>query len=98
MSPEEKTIRDQLGKDYIERFPKAYSQFVQANQKLARQFPKNVKVVNLYNLDSQLPKPTFSDAVHLTDKANAVIANKLYQSITSWGKFQIIPQNYYLKE
>lgn len=98
LSLEEKAIREQLGKDYIERFPKAYSQFVQANQQLAKQFPKNVKVVNLYNLGSPLSKTTFSDAIHLTEKANTAIAQKLYQSLTSWEKIQIIPQNFYLKE
>ncbi|MCU0534937.1 MAG: SGNH/GDSL hydrolase family protein [Hydrococcus sp. Prado102] len=98
LSPQEKAIREQLGQDYTQKMPKAYEKFVQANQQLAKTFPNNIKVLNFYQLDKSFPTPTFSDAIHLSDKANAALAQKLYQSITSFEKMQIIPQNYYLKE
>ncbi|NJP20138.1 MAG: SGNH/GDSL hydrolase family protein [Hydrococcus sp. CRU_1_1] len=98
LSSQEKAIREQLGQDYTQKMPKAYEKFVQVNQQLAKTFPNNVKVLNLYQLDRNFPIPTFSDAIHLSDKANAAIAQKLYQSITNFEKMQIIPQNYYLKE
>ena len=97
LSPEEKSLRDKLGKEYLEKIPKAYSQFVQVNRQLAKTFPNNVKLLNLYNLDSNFPKPAFLDPIHLTKGANLALAEKLYQSITSWEKIQIIPKNFILK-
>lgn len=97
LSSDEKAIRDRLGKEYIEEFPKAYGEFVKATQQLANIYPKNVKVVNFYNSNGAFPTPMFSDTVHLTDKANTVLAEKLYHAITAWEKIQIIPQNFYLK-
>jgi lysophospholipase L1-like esterase len=97
LSPEEKTIREQLGKEYSEQLPKAYEKFAQANQQLAKAFPNNVKVLNLYS-DKNLPTSTFSDAIHLSAKANGVVADKLYQTLTSSEKIQIVPQYFYLKE
>lgn len=98
LSPQEKAIREQLGQDYIQKIPKAYGKFVQVNPALAKTFPNNVKVLNLYQLDPSFASPTFTDAIHLSDKANAAIAQKVYQSLASFEKMQIIPQNYYLKE
>ena len=81
----------------LEEFPKAYGEFVKATQQLANIYPKNVKVVNFYNSNGAFPTPMFSDTVHLTDKANTVLAEKLYHAITAWEKIQIVPQNFYLK-
>ncbi|GBF80432.1 SGNH/GDSL hydrolase family protein [Aphanothece sacrum] len=97
LSSQEKMIRDYLGKEYFEKFPPAYGDLIKASQQLQKAFPKNVKVVNLYNSNTAFPSPMFSDAVHLTDKANTVLAEKLYHSIIAWEKIQIIPQNFYLK-
>lgn len=97
LSPEEKKIQEQLGKDYLAKMPKAYSQFVQISQQLAKAFPNNLKVLNFYQ-DKSLPPASFSDAVHLNEQANTVLVEKLYQAIATSEKIQIIPQNYYLKE
>lgn len=95
--PQEKILRDQLGKKYLEKMPKSYSKFIEVNQQLAKIFPKNVTVVNLYNLNQTFSKPMFSDPIHLTEQANTFIAEKLYYTLTSWEKIKIIPQNFYLK-
>lgn len=97
LSPQEKEIQEQLGKDYLEKMPKDYTKFAQTSQQLAKAFPSNLKILNLYQ-DKSLPTATFSDAVHLSEAANTVIAEKLYQGIATSEKIQIIPQNYYLKE
>lgn len=97
LSAEEKAIRDRLGKDYLEDFPKAYDELVKASQQLAQELPKNVKVVNFYNSNSSFPTPMFSDPVHLTEQSNKVMVEKLYHAITAWEKIQIIPQHFYLK-
>ncbi|MEA5510396.1 SGNH/GDSL hydrolase family protein [Crocosphaera sp. UHCC 0190] len=97
LSADEKAIRDRIGNEYVEKFPKAYGEFVKTTQQLAKAYPKNVKVVNFYNGNSNFPTPMFADTVHLTDKANTRLAENLYHAITAWEKIQIIPQNYYLK-
>jgi lysophospholipase L1-like esterase len=98
LSQAEKTIREQLGQDYTQKMPAAYGKIIQASQQLAKTFPNRVKVLNFYNLDKSFPTPTFLDAIHLTEKGNAVVAEKLYQTVASTEKIQIIPQNFYLQE
>lgn len=98
LSPQEKLIRDQLGRDYLEKMPQAYNKFVQANQQLAQTYPKNVKVLNFYNFNESLSEPMFFDHTNLNPQANTVLAEKLYYTMTSWDKIQIIPQNFYLKD
>ncbi|ACK67134.1 GDSL-like lipase/acylhydrolase domain-containing protein [Rippkaea orientalis PCC 8801] len=97
LSANEKAIRDRLGKEYIEQFPKAYANLAKANQQLAQAFPRNVKNLDLYQGNSAFPTPMFSDTIHLTEQSNKVLAEKLYHAITAWEKIQIIPQNFYLK-
>ncbi len=97
LSPDEKAIRDRLSKEYIEEVPAAYKEFVKATQQLGKAYPKNVKVLNFYQSNSNFPTPMFTDTVHLTEKSNTVLAETLYHAITAWEKIQIIPQNYYLK-
>jgi lysophospholipase L1-like esterase len=97
LSSDEKAIRDRLGKEYTEQFPKDYTEFVKATQQLGKAYPKNVKALNFYQSNSNFPTPMFSDTVHLTEKSNKVLAESLYHAITAWEKIQIIPQNFYLK-
>lgn len=97
LSPDEKAVRDRLSQEYIEEMPAAYQEFVKATQQLGKAYPKNVKVLNFYQSNSNFPTPMFTDTVHLTEKSNTVLAETLYHAITAWEKIQIIPQNYYLK-
>ncbi|MDJ0728908.1 MAG: SGNH/GDSL hydrolase family protein [Crocosphaera sp.] len=97
LSSDEKAIRDRLGKEYLEAFPTAYKEFVKATQQLGNAYPKNVKVLNFYQSNSNFPTPMFTDTVHLNEKSNTVLAETLYHSITAWEKIQIIPQHFYLK-
>lgn len=98
LSDAEKVMRNQLGKEYLEQVPKAYSQLVQTSQQLAKSFPKTVKTIDLYQGQQNWPTPSFSDPIHLTAPANRSLAERLYATITSWEKIQIIPQNFYLKD
>ncbi|MDJ0510939.1 MAG: SGNH/GDSL hydrolase family protein [Crocosphaera sp.] len=97
LSSDEKAVRDRLGTEYLEKFPKAYTEFVKATQQLGKAYPKNVKVLNFYQSNSNFPTPMFTDSVHLTEKSNTVLAETLYHAITAWEKIQIVPQNFYLK-
>ncbi|MGH2412854.1 MAG: SGNH/GDSL hydrolase family protein, partial [Microcystaceae cyanobacterium] len=98
LSQAEKEIREQLGKDYLEKMPKAYNRLVSATQKLETIFPNQVQVVSFYPLGQNFPATTFLDTIHLSDKANGVVAEQLYQTLATWQKTQIIPENFNLKQ
>lgn len=97
LSPQEKKIQEELGKDYLEKIPKMYGKLGENSQQLAKTFPNNLKILNFYQ-NKGLPPASFSDAIHLNEQANTVIAEKLYEAIATSEKIQIIPQFYYLKE
>ncbi len=92
LSEAERAIVQELGKDYQQKVSSSYTQFGQAVELLEQNFPHNVKVLNFYQLQEKLPVPAFSDAIHLTAAANSAIAGQLYETITQWQKFQIIPK------
>jgi lysophospholipase L1-like esterase len=98
LSASEKALRDHLGKNYLERVPKYYGKFAEASQQLGKNSSKNIKILNFYTLESNFPSPAFVDAIHLTKAANTALAQKLYQSLTSWEAMQVIPENFYLKK
>jgi lysophospholipase L1-like esterase len=98
LSSQERSIRDQLGTDYLTKMSKSYEKLAQGGQQLSKVYPNNVKVQNFYYLPSKFPSPVFIDAIHLTNQGNKGIAQQLYTTLTSWEKMQIIPQYYYLKD
>lgn len=98
LSSQERTIREQLGTDYLTKMSKSYEKLAQGGQQLSKVYPNNVKVQNFYYLPSKFPSPVFIDAIHLTNQANKGMAQQLYYTLTNWEKMQIIPQFYYLKD
>ncbi|HBR74366.1 MAG TPA: hypothetical protein DEA78_11790 [Cyanobacteria bacterium UBA11159] len=58
---------------------------------MERGFPKNTKTLNLYNIYDKVPDRIFLDAIHLTDKGNAILSDRLYQTIAALPKLQIPP-------
>lgn len=92
LTPTEGEITTQLGREYIKTIKETYPRFVGANQYLAKLFPKNVKVLDLYNLSDKYPSPSFIDAIHLTDNANGMVAEQFYYALTSLTKMQIVPR------
>ena len=92
LTPTEGEIVTQLGRTYIQQIKDTYPRFVGANQYLAQIFPKNVKAIDLYNLKDEYPAPSFIDAVHLTETANAMVADQFYYAIASFPKMQLTPQ------
>ncbi len=92
LTPTEGEITTQLGRTYIKKIKDTYPRFVGANNYLVKIFPKNVKALNLYNLDDKYPSPSFIDAIHLTEPANEMVAEQLYYAIASFSKMQVIPR------
>ena len=102
----EQEIIAALEADYIQTMQENYPLFSKVNQKLAQTFPKNVKNVDFYKSLAQLltedgdfpqGEPVFTDTIHLTDQVNRVIANQLYQTVTTLPKIQVVPENYNLR-
>lgn len=98
----EQEIIEALEPDYIQTMQENYPLFSKVNQKLAQTFPKNVKNVDFYQSLAQLltedgnftqGEAVFTDTIHLTDQVNRVIANQLYQTVTTLPKIQVIPEN-----
>lgn len=92
LTPTEGEIVTQLGRKYIQAISDNYPRFVGANNYVAKLYPKNVKSLDLYNLSDKYPSPSFIDAIHLTETANAMVAEQLYYAISSMPKMQIVPK------
>ena len=98
LSPADRQIQQDLGKKYLAQMPNHYQQLLAANQQLGKQYPANVKAVNLYSLKAPKSATTFADAIHLTKEGNQALTQALYQQIIAWPKMQVIPENFYLKD
>ncbi len=85
-------IATELGRTYIERVKASYPAFTEASAKLAKFYPKNLEVVDLYQLTEKYPSPSFIDAIHLNEAANEKAAEQLYYAIAGFSKMQVVPK------
>ena len=85
-------IATELGRTYIKKVRSSYPAFTSASLGLAKSYPKNIKVLDLYKLTDKYPSPSFVDAIHLNKVANEKVAEQLYYGIASLPKMQIKPQ------
>ena len=85
-------IATELGRTYIEQVRQSYPVLIQASKRLAKAYPNNMKVLDLYKLTNKYPSPSFIDAIHLNKVANTKVAEQLYYGIASLPKMQITPQ------
>ena len=92
LTPTEGEIVTQLGRTYIQTIKDNYPRFVGASRYLAKIFPQNVKAIDLYNLNDKYPSPSFIDAIHLTEPANAMVAEQFYYAIAAFSKMQVVPK------
>lgn len=81
LSPKEKKILDQLGSTYKERVKTGYGQLQQSVEQVKGEFPKGVVTLNLNSVYANFAGEAFQDAIHLTDEANTVLADQLYETI-----------------
>jgi lysophospholipase L1-like esterase len=88
LSANEKEIVVQLGRKYLQKMKSNYPAFVASGYRLQKYLPKNIQFVNFYNKSNSLPVPIFSDAIHLTDDANAAIAEQLFETIVASPKMK----------
>jgi hypothetical protein len=91
LSPKERDVLNELGPIYKQRVQAGYVELTQVMQKLQEAFPNNVKTLNFYKLDQDLPQETFYDAIHLTEEGNKVLAEQFYRTLTNLQKLQVTP-------
>ncbi|MEL6493597.1 MAG: SGNH/GDSL hydrolase family protein [Cyanobacteria bacterium J06623_7] len=85
-------IATELGRTYIKQVRESYPVLIGAAKQLARSYPNNIKVLDLYKLTDKYPSPSFVDAIHLNEAANQKVAEQLYYGISSLSKMQLKPQ------
>ena len=81
LSPQEKKILEQLGPAYPNRVRAGYTELRQAVRQVQSEFSKNVVVLNLDETYASFAGGAFQDAIHLTDEANTVVADRLQETI-----------------
>jgi hypothetical protein len=91
LSSQEKALLKELGPKYKERVETGYGKLAQISQQLQEAFPKNVKTLNFYKLDEDLSKGGFTDAIHLSEEANTVLAERFYRTLTGLSNLQVTP-------
>jgi len=82
LSPREKKILSQLGGSYPTRAKAGYEQLQPVLGQVKREFPKGVLPLNLNDAYADFAGDAFQDAIHLTDEANTVLADQLYEQIS----------------
>ena len=92
MSEKERQLLGELGSTYTQRVKDGYVQLAAGNQQLERMYGQNVKTLNFYKLYEKSPRQAFSDAVHLTDEANTILADRLYKTMLELPLLQIAIQ------
>ncbi len=77
LTKEEEVILRSLGKEYSDRVTNAYNL---ANKTLSNGL-SNAKFINFYQLFQDANQQAFTDPIHLTEAANDILAQKLYENI-----------------
>lgn len=91
ISPKEKEILLELGAVYQQRIQDGYVALAQSLQQLQNWYPQNVKTLNFYEVYRNFSDRAFWDAIHLTEEANRVISESLYQTLSASPKLQVPP-------
>ena len=92
LTPTEGEIATELGRTYIRRMRENYPVAIAASEQLAKAYPQNLKVIDLYRMSDKYPSPSFIDPIHLNEEANKKVAEQLYYAISSLPKMQVAPQ------
>jgi len=87
----EQEILVELGADYQTRIQEGYGALANALNQLQSWFPNNVKTLNFYNVYNDFSDRAFWDAIHLTEDANRILSERLYQTLTASSKLQVPP-------
>lgn len=81
-SPREKEILKQLGNDYPQLIKASYTQLQLSIDQVKRDVPQGLTSMNLTDAYSNYSGEAFQDVIHLTDDANTVISNRIFDAIS----------------
>jgi hypothetical protein len=90
LTSREKQILNQLGSGYPQQIKTGYNQLQQSIGQVKQAFPQGVTTLNLVDATATLKEDAFHDPIHLTDKGNEAIANKLYEAMA--GSLTVQPK------
>jgi hypothetical protein len=81
LTPSEQQILTLLGPDYTRKIPEGYGKLAQAADNAAA-LSSNATVLNFYAFNPDLKgEPVFQNATDLTDRAQAALADRLYNAL-----------------
>jgi lysophospholipase L1-like esterase len=89
LTPAETKIVEDLGDAYGEKMAQAYGQLAQAAQQVTAS-SANAKVLDFYQLYESFEPDVFHDPVSLTDEAQGVLADSLFEAIVA--EYQLEPE------
>ncbi|MBD2177832.1 SGNH/GDSL hydrolase family protein [Pseudanabaena sp. FACHB-1998] len=89
LTKEEEGIVKSLGKEYSDRLANSYKVIDSA---LNKNFP-NTKFLNFYQLFQDANQQAFVDPIHLTEAANDIMAQKLYENVERLFSVQPAPNS-----
>jgi hypothetical protein len=90
-TPREKEILNQLGSSYPQQIKTGYSELQRSLDQVKKEVPQ-VTTLNFNDVYSDFKGEAFQDAIHLTDEANTVMANRIFDAISK--QLQIQPKPY----
>jgi hypothetical protein len=81
LSDREKKVLEQLGNQYPEQLQKGYEELQKALEQVKQEVPQGISVMNFYDSYVNYQGNVFQDAIHLTDEANTLLTDRLYDAI-----------------
>ncbi|EDX72392.1 GDSL-like lipase/acylhydrolase domain protein [Coleofasciculus chthonoplastes PCC 7420] len=91
ISLREQEILVELGADYQTRIQDGYVALAKSLDQLQSWYPENVKTLNFYDVYNDFSDRAFWDAIHLTEEANRILSERLYQTLTASSELQVPP-------
>jgi hypothetical protein len=91
-SAREKEILARLGSDYPQHIKEGYTQLQSSIEQVKRDVPQGLSSLNVSDAYKDYSKEAFQDVIHLTDDANSVMADWLFDSIAN--KLHVQPRPY----
>ncbi|MFP4006808.1 MAG: SGNH/GDSL hydrolase family protein [Spirulinaceae cyanobacterium] len=100
LSGSENALYQQLSQDYQQQIQEGYAALNTANNQLKKAYPNNIDIFNFHQLfqNTETTPEAFIDPIHLTESANAVLAERLYQAVTAVPAIQVTPENYVIAD
>lgn len=91
LSSQEQALLSELGPTYQQRVQTGYAELAKVLGQMQKTAPKNVRRLNLYTLYQNFTRQAFSDAVHLTDEAHTVMAERFYKTMLELPELKLSP-------